>query len=1228
MNFTLRALTAVMILDYAARITFAASPIAFEENRGQAPREIAFLAQSGASRLFLTRDGGMIAVSGRNAVRISLVGANPGDPVGLHGIAAKSNYLIGSDPAGWHTGIPNYQKVRYTHAYPGIDVMWHGRAGSIEHDFVVAPGADPRRIRLAIQGAVPEITDRDLVAGNIRLHQPQAYQDGRGIACRYELRGRRVGFALGKYDHTHPLTIDPVLSFSTFLGGDNIDRANSVALDSAGNIVVAGTTASANFPVSTGAFQQILVSGPCGPVDNPSPCLDVFVTKFSGDGSTLLFSTFLGGFGENTLTGMAIDKSGNVYLAGTTDSNFPNLAPLPGYPLQPAEFYVAKLSADGSSLLYSSMLPIPSWNSVSGLAVDAAGAVYLTGSTSGGLPVMNAFQNSNSQPLIFKTTDSAAHWQGLTQGLPSDLVGSITVDPSNPQTVYFGMDHGLYKSADGGLHWTALLTAPPPQAPDQFLNLSGLAVDPSHSQTLYLSLYGNGVYKSTDGGATWLPAGTGANQFAGMIAINPLNPNTLFVVTNAGLYKSTDGAATWNPTGLMAAPNETYPVSSVLIDPLTPTTIYAGTPNGVMKSLDAGVTWTVMTNGFTQSTEINTLVIDPVNPQALYAATTVNFAPYRTTDGGAHWTQSQWSPPGGSLTYVNWLLVDPSVHSTIWAATDESLLVSRDSGATWTAPPTDLPHYNVQRLASGSDGAIYAGANNFSTDAFVMKLDPSGTKIVYCTYLGGSGPDWGNGIAVDSTGRAYVAGTTASFDFPVANALQPHIAGMEDGFVSVLDASGSQLAWSTYLGGGNDDGASAIALDPAGNVHLAGWTYSTNFPLRQASQTRFAGNGGNFSSNSFATKLKGDGSSLIFSTYLGGSGFDSGSAVAADAGGNTYVAGDTGSVDFPAVNAVQTVLAGTQNAFVAAWNGQTGALQYATYLGGSGSDFATAIAADAAGNAYIAGWTDSPDFPRKYAFQYTFGACAGYLGNGCLDQDAFLSKIALQVTGPSIALAAVTNAASYGAVVSPGEVFSIFGKELAVAPASAGAPPLPIKLSDVTVSVNGVPAPLYYVSPVQINAQIPFETQVGTAQIQVSSGAGTATQQVQVAPAAPAIFTLNSLGTGAGAVEHGLTGELVTVANPAAVGEIISVYCTGLGAVSPAAVTGGAAPVPPPQTVLAVQVYIAGSLAQVTYAGLAPGFAGLYQVNLQIPAGTLPSAQNLQLSAGGASSNAVTVAIQ
>src|SRR5882762_2981641 len=179
--------------------------------------------------------------------------------------------------------------------------------------------------------------------------------------------------------------------------------------------------------------------------------------------------------------------------------------------------------------------------------------------------------------------------------------------------------------------------------------------------------------------------------------------------------------------------------------------------------------------------------------------------------------------------------------------------------------------------------------------------------------------------------RTYITGQTDSFDFPIVNAVQSRASGKADAFLSVLDPTGAHLVWSTYFGGSGDDWPTAIALDPAGNIHLAGWTNSPDFPVQQATQLHYAGK-----TDGFVAKLKGDGSGVVFSTYLGGIDDDFPKAVAADAAGNTYVAGMTFSKDLPTVNASQSGLAGTANAFVAALNGQSGALRYATYLGGSG----------------------------------------------------------------------------------------------------------------------------------------------------------------------------------------------------------------------------------------------------------------------------------------------------
>ncbi|MGD0289798.1 MAG: SBBP repeat-containing protein [Candidatus Binataceae bacterium] len=270
-----------------------------------------------------------------------------------------------------------------------------------------------------------------------------------------------------------------------------------------------------------------------------------------------------------------------------------------------------------------------------------------------------------------------------------------------------------------------------------------------------------------------------------------------------------------------------------------------------------------------------------------------------------------------------------------------------------------------------------------SQDVFVSKLNSGGSALIYSTYLGGSLQDDPAGVAVDSSGNAYVTGETYSSNFPTtAGAFQTTLAGTINGFVSKLNSSGSALVYSTYLGGSNADNGQAIAVDSSGNAYVTGNTDSSNFPTTAgALQTTFGG--GSF--NAFVTKLDSGGSGLIYSTYLGGSGRDIGRGIAIDPSSNAYVAGETSSSNFPTTaGAFQTTLAGSKNAFVSKVNSGGSALVYSTYLGGSGPDDATGIALDASGNAYVTGITDSSNFPTTAgAFQTTLAG----------SENAFVSKL-------------------------------------------------------------------------------------------------------------------------------------------------------------------------------------------------------------------------------------------
>lgn len=252
-------------------------------------------------------------------------------------------------------------------------------------------------------------------------------------------------------------------------------------------------------------------------------------------------------------------------------------------------------------------------------------------------------------------------------------------------------------------------------------------------------------------------------------------------------------------------------------------------------------------------------------------------------------------------------------------------------------------------------------------DAFVTKLNPAGTAVVYTVYLGGSDADVGRGIAVDAEGHAYVVGETYSATFPVVNAYQPTLRGFpgSDAFLAKLDPTGSSLVFSTYLGGSvGSDHAAAVALDPDGNVWVAGGTSAPDFPRVNALQNTLGGG-----ADAFVASFTPDGSQLLFSTFLGGSGADRAAALAAGANGAIAVAGSTESSNFPLLNAVQARREALRDAFVARLAPGGGSLEFSTYLGGRGHDGATGVAIDPSGAVAVTGFTGSSDFPTVNARQ-------------------------------------------------------------------------------------------------------------------------------------------------------------------------------------------------------------------------------------------------------------------
>ncbi|RPI28689.1 MAG: hypothetical protein EHM61_04285, partial [Acidobacteria bacterium] len=308
---------------------FGTLPLAFEPNRGQSAKPVKFLAASGEVALFLTphevvwtlpaRTKGLTS-AGMTTLRMQFAGAASNPRItGENLLPGVSHYLRGVDRSHWRRNVPRYGRVRSHRVYPGIDVVFHGRTGELEYDFEVQPGADPQAIRMTFAGAgnLGLTSEGNLVTelggDSITLKAPTVYQqtaEGRKLVNGgYRLLAEgKVGFILEAYDPTETLFIDPILSYSTVFGGASIDEAVSVALDPDGYIYVAGTTSSKDFPVA-GPLQSALNKG-------LSSSRDAFVAKLTPDGTSLVYSTFLGGAKTEQVYDLAIDSAKNAYVVG------------------------------------------------------------------------------------------------------------------------------------------------------------------------------------------------------------------------------------------------------------------------------------------------------------------------------------------------------------------------------------------------------------------------------------------------------------------------------------------------------------------------------------------------------------------------------------------------------------------------------------------------------------------------------------------------------------------------------------------------------------------------------------------------------------------------------------------------------------------------------------------------------------------------------------------------
>jgi hypothetical protein len=687
-------------------------PLSFEPNHGQTDNQVKFIARGAGYTLFLTPNEAVFSLQQNRASGVSQdlgdAALNPPKPepqtssvlrvqlmnadrnpalTGLNELPGRTNYFRGNDPSKWATNLPTFAKVQYKEVLKGIDLVYYGNQGQLEYDFVVSPGADARLINLKFSGARNLRVDSqtgDLILRfgqeEIRFHKPVAYQNDAVenkhlVPADYILESNnRVSFALGRYDRSKPLVIDPTLSYSTYLGGTSNDYGTAIAVDSSGSAYVTGYTNSANFPTTSGAYQTTCGGGCSGTT------VDAFISKLDPTGSFLVYSTYLGGTGNDYGNGIALDASGNAYIAGQTFAT--------DFPTTPGALktkcgtdncasgyaFVTKLNSAGSGLVYSTYLGGIGKNQGNAVVLDASNNAYITGYT---------------QSLTFPTTP-----------------GAFQTTCKCAQTVAF---------------------------------------------------------------------------------VTKLN------TTGTGLIYST----------------------------------YLGGSNGeVGYGIVVDSSNNAYLTGYTQSFDF------PTSPGAFQTSLGANRAAWVT----------KLNSTGSALIYSTYLGGITSV-TTPCEACGTAIAID-SAGNAYVCGLTAESNFPV---TPGAYQTTFMGPTN-GHDAFLTKLNPTGSGLVFSTYLGGNGDTGATGIAIDQSGNIWLKGNTKSTVFPVTpGAFQSALAGAFDAYVSELDPTGSRLLYSTYLGGtGTEYGGATtvLALDnqnPPG-VYVTGYTNSTNFPVVAGSlQTSNAG---------------------------------------------------------------------------------------------------------------------------------------------------------------------------------------------------------------------------------------------------------------------------------------------------------------------------------------------------------------------------------------------------
>ena len=664
-------------------------PLSFEANVGQADHSVKYLARGNGytlsvapteAALELPIDSNPLsAMVDPIHLTLNLLGANRGvQPRGIAELPGKANYFIGNDPSKWHSDVPTFSKIQCDNVYTGIDLVYYGTRRQWEYDFIIAPGVDYRTIALNFDGVDKMTLDEsgslvlNTSAGVIRHRKPLAYQNSGGvrleIPARFVLRESDVGsvhqgsairnqnvsFVVEEYDRSLPLVIDPVVIYSTYLGGTGDDFPGDAVVDSEGNLYVTGTTTSTNFPTK-GAFQTSNNGGAFG---------DVFVTKFNPTGTEVIYSTYLGGSGDENPGGIDVDAPGRVYITGFTRStNFPTANALQAsFAGGSGDVFIAKLNQSGSALVYSTYLGGNGngADSATGIAVDASGNVYIAGQAFENFPLANPLQavSTGFDAFIAKLNSegSALIYSTYLGGNGADSADDIAIDSKGNAYVA-----GRTNSTD----FPIANAVQPVFGGGPSLDCFVTKVNSSGTSFIYSTYLGGGSFDT---------------------------PRTIVVDSAGNAYVGGNTASTNFPTA--------NPLQSTL----------RGPGDGFVSKFNA-------TGSLVYSTYLGGTTSDQVTDMDV------------ETDGTAYVV--------GNTNSI------------------------------------DFPTINATQGALAGD-----------RDAFVVKLPPNGAVLLFSSYLGGTANDFSESVTIDNRGGVYVVGETASTDFKLVDAFQPVFGGGFDGFIT------------------------------------------------------------------------------------------------------------------------------------------------------------------------------------------------------------------------------------------------------------------------------------------------------------------------------------------------------------------------------------------------------------------------------------------------------------